>query len=1061
MQRGEGPRTGAANARRTSPTIDSSLPGRPARLDIPSGTVTLLFTDIEGSTRLWEAHPDLMSVALERHDQLIRTTIELHGGYVFHTAGDSFSAVFSTAAAAVGASVRAQQAIAAEVWPNRVPIRVRMGLHTGECQERDGDYYGSVVNRAARLHAIAHGGQLLSSAVTASLVRDRLPEGVTIRCLGEHRLKDLDDPETVYQFDVPGLRSDYPPLASLLDHRRRQRPIRHPTALVGRERELSELGAVLDTAVTGASEMVLIAGEPGIGKTRLAQELAALGERRGIFTVWASGHDGVASPAYWPWICVLRDLVPQLPATALSSAVGSYAADLAVLLPELRAILGPLESPPDVDPQSASYRIATAVLAVLIESSSRQPLLVVLDDIHWYDEASLTLLEHVSDHLTEAAIVLACSYRDHVALGPAPRDALASIARFPRLRRIVLRGLTDDDARDLVGPHLGADQRHLVETITDLGDGNPFFLGEMAKLVADEPSLTATDLRRHVPAGVGDVIRRRVRGLSDEAKTVLTVAAVLDPDCTYELMQRATRLDRDAVVAAMDEAIAADLLVEDAADPGVIRFAHALIRLTIYGELTSVRRRGLHVSIARIMEDDEIPGGRLAPTLAHHYIEAGDAERAGWWSERAVIAMLATRAYDDAASLVGVVMDRLGERISGAQQASLLILLAHAQWRRGRRDEGRRAALAAAQIVDNDADYERVACACIAVPWTPADTDSKLVRLLRLALANTDDQSLKARLFTRLAWEEWYSGDEADEAALTAESIARQLDDADLIANALTFTAWIPVLGHEFDTGPCEELRVLSERAGNVEGLCWAHILRVYNSLSVGNLSLLDDEIAFMNDLSLEHRSSRYAWFASLWSATRDLIAGRFEATGSSSHAAFDLGRSAHEAAAYTNHVSQLARLAGDMGRYKDLVALLEDAMLTAPRYAVPRLKAWLASTLCELGRLDDAARLFGDLSVHDGRRDTHSAVVSSLADCAVALGDVSRARELYEALLPLAGRLVVAGGYSATVSGPADRPLGSVACLLGKYIIPDKTVLIKDDKIEKIGSNLKLPSGY
>jgi len=168
----------------------------------PSGTVTLLFTDVEGSTRLWDAERDAMAAALRRHDEILRDAIEQAGGYVFKTVGDSFCAAFSAAKAALDAALAAQRNLAAESWPTSRPIVVRMGLHAGVCEERDGDYFGPAVNRTARLLAVASGGQVLVSGVAAELLSEELPEGVGLRELGTHQLKDLSRPERIYQVEA-------------------------------------------------------------------------------------------------------------------------------------------------------------------------------------------------------------------------------------------------------------------------------------------------------------------------------------------------------------------------------------------------------------------------------------------------------------------------------------------------------------------------------------------------------------------------------------------------------------------------------------------------------------------------------------------------------------------------------------------------------------------------------------------------------------------------------------------------------------------------------------------
>ena len=242
---------------------------------IPSGTVTLLFTDIEGSTRLWEAAPDRMAVALRTHDALVRAAIEQSGGYVFKTVGDAFCAAFWTAEAAVAAALSAQRSLGSQDWPTHRPIRVRMGLHTGACEERDGDYFGPVVNRIARLEAVAHGGQVVLSAITAELVSGSLGAGslgtgTGLRDLGLHRLKDLGRPEHVFQLEAPFLEAEFPPLSSLDNP---ELPNNLPSvvnAFVGRDRELAEVRTLVRS-----SRLVTMTGAGGSGKTRLALQVAA------------------------------------------------------------------------------------------------------------------------------------------------------------------------------------------------------------------------------------------------------------------------------------------------------------------------------------------------------------------------------------------------------------------------------------------------------------------------------------------------------------------------------------------------------------------------------------------------------------------------------------------------------------------------------------------------------------------------------------------------------------------------------------------------------------------
>jgi class 3 adenylate cyclase len=226
----------------------------------PSGTVTLLFTDVEGSTRLWDAERDAMAAALRRHDEILRAAIEQAGGYVFKTVGDAFCAAFSAARSGLDAALAAQQTLAAEAWPTSRPIVVRMALHAGVCEERDGDYFGPAVNRAARLLAVADGGQVLVSGVAAELLSDELPDGVGLRELGTHRLKDLTRPERIYQVEaaflvartaVPAAKQPAGPAGLLASHADRDRVVEVLRTAAGDGRlTADELDQRLEVALT-------------------------------------------------------------------------------------------------------------------------------------------------------------------------------------------------------------------------------------------------------------------------------------------------------------------------------------------------------------------------------------------------------------------------------------------------------------------------------------------------------------------------------------------------------------------------------------------------------------------------------------------------------------------------------------------------------------------------------------------------------------------------------------------------------------------------------------------
>jgi predicted ATPase/class 3 adenylate cyclase len=235
---------------------------------LPTGTVTFLFTDIEGSSRLWENHGDAMAVALARHDTILREAVESRGGNIFKTIGDAFCVAFPVATNALEAAVAAQRALRDEPWQDIEKLKVRMGLHTGSAESRDGDYFGPVLNRVSRLLAAAHGGQMLLTLATEELVRDHLPEGITLLDLGERRLRDLNRPERVFQVATGDLPRDFPALRSL-ETFPNNLPVQL-TSFIGREKEMNEVKRLL-----GTTHLLTLTGTGGTGKTRLSMQVAA------------------------------------------------------------------------------------------------------------------------------------------------------------------------------------------------------------------------------------------------------------------------------------------------------------------------------------------------------------------------------------------------------------------------------------------------------------------------------------------------------------------------------------------------------------------------------------------------------------------------------------------------------------------------------------------------------------------------------------------------------------------------------------------------------------------
>ena len=300
--------------------------GSPSNEDLPSGTVTFLFTEVEGSTRLWEEYPDVMRHAMARHDELLRDAVESHDGFIVKNTGDRFHAVFATAHDAVTAAVAAQSAFLTDDWNVAETVRVRMGIHTGEAEVLDGDYGGGAVNRADRLMSVAHGGQIVVSAATEELLHDALPEKYGFVDLGEYRLRDLGRPEHLFQVAHPDLGREFAPLRTLEAFPRNNLP-RPVTTFVGREAEIASLAELVRQ-----SPLVTLTGVGGVGKTRLALQVAAEVVAEFPDGAWLCELAPVTDPeAVWETVAACLRVQP-LPGRALDESVLDYLATKRLLL---------------------------------------------------------------------------------------------------------------------------------------------------------------------------------------------------------------------------------------------------------------------------------------------------------------------------------------------------------------------------------------------------------------------------------------------------------------------------------------------------------------------------------------------------------------------------------------------------------------------------------------------------------------------------------------------------------------------------------------------------------
>ncbi|OBA59910.1 regulator [Mycobacterium sp. 1100029.7] len=666
--------------------LETAIVGQDASLDItvaqqlPSVTraVTFVLTDIEGSTAAWEADADAMAVALARHDELVEQVVTSRGGRLIKTRGegDATFSVFERPSAAAAAAIELQEAITHEPWALREPLRIRMALHTGEVELRDGDYFGRAVNRVARLRSLAEGGQILCSGATAELVIDSLADDVMLTDLGMRQLKNLARPEHVFELRLETT-EDRP--ESLPAEAPMQRPdlpavLVGPGPFVGRGDELRRLLSVWQTALAGGIRTVLIAGEPGVGKTRLAGEWSQQAHGQGAVVLYGRCDEDLGAP-YQPFAEALRSLVPCMGADRLRGLRAVEA--LLPLVPGLTDVVPDLTPPARSDPDTERYALFDAVVALLEIASRSAPVLLILDDLHWAAKPTLLLLRHLLRFGDHARVQIVGTYRSTDLDRSHPLAAmLADLHRDGTANRLTLGGLDEDDVTTYVA-EAGYDDEELAHALATVTGGNPFFLIEALRHVDESGGVWDQST---LPQGVREAVSRRLSRLPVETNKALAAAAVVGSRFALDLVEQVVG---DDLVDAFDEARQAGIVIEEPG--GNYRFNHAIVRQSLLAELASVRRMRLHQRIATTLET--LPGAddELLAELAHHYFEcawAGNAAKAVLYCRRAADQAMTRLAYEGAADLYHQALhalEELDEEIADREDQTAELLVARCE----------------------------------------------------------------------------------------------------------------------------------------------------------------------------------------------------------------------------------------------------------------------------------------------------------------------------------------------------------------------------------------------
>ena len=1032
-------------------------------------TAIVLFTDLVGSTELRSRLGEAAAEDLRRqHDALVTGGVTGSGGTVVKNLGDGFMATFGGASDAVTAAVAIQQAMARHNRTGGTPIQVRVGVSAGDVVFEDDDCFGTPVIEAARLCAAAQGGQILASEIVRWMAHAG-DEAFTP--VGSLELKGLSRP-------LPTVQVDWAPAA--------QSPVPLPTFLtdigrifVGRDGELDRLGQLWKEAAAGERRVAFLAGEPGVGKTRLAAELATQVHDEGA-TVLAGRCDEDLGVPYQPFVEALRHFADHAP--DLERRLGRYGGELARLMPELGDRVPGLAAPIRSDPEMERYRLFDAVAAWLTATSSEEPLLLVLDDLQWAAKPTLLLLRHLVRSGGGRILVLG-TYRDTELSPDHPLvEVVADLRREGGVERLSISGLDDVGVAAMVeqasGQVLDEDGLALARAVHEETEGNPFFVREVLRHLAEtgaverqdglwKPRLPIDELG--IPEGVRDVVGRRLARLSTGTNQALRVAAVVGPEFELGVVQVAGDLSEETLLAVIDEAAGARVVTEVSATR--FRFAHALVRATLYESLTTARQVVLHRRTAEAIEtihhaalDDYLP------TLAHHWAKASapvtDITRAVEYARRAGDRALAQLANDEAARYYASGLDLLDAGGAGAddpRRVDLLIGRGEAQRRAG--DEGyRNTLLDAAELARRLGDATALARAALANSlgdiWTRAlEVDAGRIEMLEgaLAAAGDADARLRARLLATLGLELFWHPDADRRLALAAEAldIARTLGDPETLTHVLLardYTVHFPDNAAErfADT---DELLAIAETSGDPVLTSRALGLRFKAAMELGDVTEAEQSLTRNQEVVSDLGQPGLTWATMHHRATLLILRGDPGAEAAAD-AAYEYGAKAGRTFGGSFWFGHRFTPCWHQGRLGEFEEFLEEFLVRAPNHPFPKICS--THILVDTGRREGATRVFDEIAATGFAHPTHNtAWLWFFTEAAWVCSRLHRSdcvAPIRSALEPYADQLVV-GGFGGFVGGPVTFYLAILATTAADWLAAAAHFTAATATLERIGA--------
>jgi len=838
-------------------------------------------------------------------------------------------------------------------------------------------------------------------------------------------------------------------------------------AFVGRERELGDLAGALDDALGGSGRLALVAGEPGIGKSRLAEELGNHARQRGARVCVGRCWEAGGAPAYWPWVQALRAYIRESEPDAVRSQLGHQGAELATILPELRDLIPDLPASAPPDSEGGRFRLLESAAAFL--RNVGEPLVVGLDDLHAADAPSLLLLRFVAGQLDGAPVLVVGCYRD-TEVGPELAETLADVEREPGMLSIRLRGLSGSDTSRLLALTMGdAPADDLAAEIHAETQGNPLFAKEIGRLLAAEGQPSRPG-RLPIPRGVVEAISRRLQRQTDPCREVLALASVVGREFDPDVIARVSGLDEHDLFAALDEAAAAGLVGAVPEASGRLRFSHILVRDALYEDLPAPRRVRLHGAVAEALETlyAANPEPHLTE-LAQHFREAGPsmADKALDYAQRAGDRAAAQYGYEEAAQHYAGAIALLEAARAGDpdRMCELLLALGEVQSRAGNGADARAALRRAATLAEQTDRPDRLARAALLyggrLGWERASIDPHYVPLLERALAavGTDDSSDRVRLLARLAAARRDDPlrDRRLAAGEEAVAMARRIGDPATLAVALE-GSWIAMEGpDELAEGAgiaaSQQMIALGEQIGDKERVFAGHDHRLHFFWMLCDRSAVDVELDTVAALAEELRQPAHRWHVGTGRTMLALMEGRFEEAEQLIEETHRIGRRSESWNAVVSQRIGLFVLRREQGRLAELADMMRRSVHEFP--ALLRFRCAVAQVELELGNEQEARAVVDGVLAHDLAREYRDAEwafsLALLAGPTASVAEPPAVAWLYE--LMVAYEQMYAMAPVEGVFGAVARALGVLAGSLQRYDGAERHLEVAIDIERRMGA--------